>query len=279
SADGLWSWEVVRDVEAMELMLTRKIRLGIDAAGMLWRGDGENQQRGIVIWSALPHVDSVDAWGAAGIGAFLPLPLLAAFWFAVTFIARRLLLIDVTEPDWLAPLPLSPSLGDHIFLVRRDRDANELTGDDPTGNGLPFFNVSFEELDRTGDWDTALQMLDSSEAGRNVRVVDFEHRVNDGEVNQKKLRWLERLLALPDRTIIVISTVTPSYNMTTAPPPGVADPNVYFERWRALLDRFVCITAEELVLRHDEWQRRRQFRTVSQLSASEPRNWLEKETA
>jgi len=52
----------------------------------------------------------------------------------------------------------------------------------------------------------------------------------------------------------------------------------YFERWHSLLDRFVCITAEELELRHDEWQRRQQFRTVSQLTPSEPKNWLEKET-
>jgi hypothetical protein len=278
SADDLWTWK--RTDHGTTLELTRKIRLDVGAAHMLWPHDEHlNKQQTIVIKSTLPHTDSRTALMHLGAGAIIGLPLLAAFWFAVTFIARRVLLIDVTEPDWLAPLPLSPSLGDHIFLVRRDRDAQQLTGNDPTGNGLPFFDVSFEELDRTGGWDDVLQTLDSSEAGRNVRVVDFEYGINDGDINEKKLRWLERLLSLPDRTMIIVSTVTPAYLMTTAPPEGADDAAAYFNRWRALIERFVCITAEELMLRHDEWQRRRRFRTVSQLSASAPKSWLEKETA
>src|SRR5207244_11804565 len=71
---------------------------------------------------------------------------------------------------------------------------------------------------------------------------------------------------------------TPAYMRTTPPPADVADGGPYFERWRALVDRFIAITAEELLLRQDEWRRRRLFRTVSQLSASEPKTWLEKET-
>src|SRR5204863_6504690 len=99
--------------------------------------------------------------------------------------------------------------------------------------------------------------------------------------NEKKLRWLERRFELPDRTVIIISSVTPVYIMTTPAPPAsvVAGVLWYFARCHSLLDRFVCITAEELELRHDEWQRRQRFRTISQLSASEPRSWLEKETA
>ena len=42
---------------------------------------------------------------------------------------------------------------------------------------------------------------------------------------------------------------------------------------------FVTVTAEELDLRHEEWERRNALRTVSQLSAASPKTWLEKETA
>src|SRR6185295_2269993 len=69
--------------------------------------------------------------------------------------------------------------------------------------------------------------------------------------------------------------VSPAYVMTTPPPPAGAAG--YYERWRAMLDRFVIVTAEELELRDEEWSRRQAFRTVSQQIV--PKTWLEKETA
>src|SRR5438046_4392294 len=118
----------------------------------------------------------------------ISLPLLAIFWYAAGFVAKRVLLIDIHEPDWLARKPISPSLGEHIFLARRDRDVNALT------KGLAFVDVSFASLDQCDNWLPVLETLDSSEAGRNVRIVDFEYGVNDGAINEKKLQWLERLL-------------------------------------------------------------------------------------
>lgn len=41
----------------------------------------------------------------------------------------------------------------------------------------------------------------------------------------------------------------------------------------------MIVTAEELELRHQEWKRRKEFRTLSQLTAGAPKSWLEKETA
>jgi len=121
---------------------------------------------------------------------------------------------------------------------------------------------------------TALTTLDSNAAGRNVRVIDFEHGINDSALNEKKLHWLERLLALADRTVIVVSNVSPAYVMTT-PAPADTEAPAYVERWRALLHHFVIVTAEELDLRHEEWKRRNE--AVSQITP--PKNWLEKETA
>jgi hypothetical protein len=277
SADRLWRWSLNGDV----LTLVRKIRFDRDVADILWP-DKTNERKEIIITSVVPHSHSITAtWKRLAAGVGIGLPLLAILWFATTFIARRIFLIDVTEPDWLVPIPLSPSLGEHIFLVRRDRDLRSLTENDPMQLAQLYIDVSFEDLDLTDGWLSVLEALDSSEPGRNVRIVDFEYRINDGAINEKKLSWFERLLTLPDRTVIIVSNVTPAYVMTTMPPPGLpagaAGVLWYYERWRALLDRFVCITAEELELRHEERVRRQKFRTISQLK--EPTTWLEKETA
>ena len=199
--------------------------------------------------------------------------LLTVFWAASDFIARRVLLIDVDEPKWLARLPLSPTLGDHIFLVRRERNIDELTGPNPMGEGLEFIDVSFAKLEAWNDWSAMLERLDSSEAGRNVRILDFEYGINDGAINEKKLQWLERLLVLPDRTVIVVSAVSAAYIKTTPPPPQVLRAAVlwYYDRWRAMLQRFVWVTAEELQLRNDALQR--------PANESKPQTWLERETA
>ncbi|MEK6374703.1 MAG: cache domain-containing protein [Acidobacteriota bacterium] len=277
ATDALWHWCLQEKL----ITLVRKVRFDVDVSQKLWPSRDTPADQKIVISSLrTPAEKDDDRGGPSALAAMLlgGLGLLVVFWYAAGFIASRVLLMDVTEPHWMARLPLSPTLGDHIFLVRRDKDAATLTGDDPMGKGLPFLDVSFEELARIDSWDTALERLDSSAAGRNVRLVDFEYGINHGAINLKKLRWLERLLSLPDRTVIVISTVSPAFVMT-APPPEADAPPDYLDRWRRLLDRFVTVTAEELELRHQEWKRRQEFRTLSQLTAGRPKSWLEKETA
>jgi hypothetical protein len=281
SDDGLWRWWVgkARNAEGDQdrlIKLVRKVHFDTDVASFFWPVGVLTEE--IVIESSLPRASfgrSSADWLHALLIGLLALPILALFRFAADFIAKRILLIDVREPDWLARKPLSPTLGEHIFLVRRDRDIDSLT------KGLAFVDVSFAALDAAGNWSAALETLDSTEAGRNVRVIDFEYGINDGSVNEKKLRWLERLLMLSDRTVIVASAVSPSYMPTTPPPPAMPpeETAAYFERWTTLMQCFVTVTAEELDLRHEEWERRNALRTVSMYSAAEPKSWLEKETA
>jgi hypothetical protein len=66
--------------------------------------------------------------------------------------------------------------------------------------------------------------------------------------------------------------------MATAAP-VVADSAAYFGRWRAVFDRFVCIAAEELIRRKEEWRKRRWLQTVSELAPLEPKSWQERETS
>lgn len=279
SADNLWSWQA----DDGYLTLLRKVRFDVDVADMVWAnsltGKPAPKEELIVIESAVPHVAHLTAWVYLAAGILIAGLLLAAFCFVSTFMAKRVLLIDVTEPDWLVPLPFTPTLGDQIFLVREGHDPTDLTDNDPKGNSLPFFDVSFKDLLDPDRGDQILEAVDSSEPGRNVRIIDFESGIDDAASNEKKLHWLERLLALGNRTVVIVSTVTPAYMMTTTPPPSAPGALSYFDRWRAVLDRFVCISAEELLRRNQEWDRRQVLRTTSQLSLSEPKSWEEKETA
>jgi hypothetical protein len=285
SADNLWHWcthDKAHDSEDQQplIKLVRKVQFDTDVSIFFWlnEDDLKHISQKIVIESSLPKASlwrSSENWAHVLAIVLIGLPILALFWYAADFVAKRILLIDVREPDWLARKPLSPTLGEHIFLVRRDRDVDSLT------KGLAFVDVSFAALDAAGNWSEALETLDSTEAGRNVRVIDFEYGINDGAINEKKLHWLERLLMLSDRTLIVASAVSTSYMPTTPPPPAMPaeETAAYFTRWTTLLQCFVTVTAEELDLRHEEWERRNALRTVSMLSAAEPKTWLEKETA
>jgi len=280
ATDKLWQW--CRWVppsggewsEERPIKLVRKVHFDTDVASFFWTGEELKRitQR-IVILSLVPRASFLGSdWRRLLLIITLALPLLALFWYAADFVAKRVLLIDVQEPDWLARKPLSPTLGEHIFLVRRDRDLASLT------KGLAFVDVSFASLDSNDNWSAVLEILDSTEAGRNVRVIDFEYGINDGAINAKKLDWLERLLMLSDRTVIVSSAVSPSYIPTTPPPAG-DDPAAYFGRWTTLLQCFVTVTAEELDLRHEEWERRNALRTVSVATLAEPKTWLQRETS
>jgi hypothetical protein len=262
SADCLWRWHSSNE----EMKLIRKVRFEPNVSSKLWPNFFTEDQTIEITTPRAPMFTSHDIDLPPAI--LCSLGILAVFWYATSFIAKRVLLIDVSEPDWMARLPLSPTLGDHIFLVRRDRDAKSITGNDP----MPFADVSFEEIAQTGAWNAALAKLDSSGPGKNIRILDFEHGVHDENVSAEKLRWLERLMSLPDRTVVIVSAYTPAFLFTIAP----ADT---LERWHKLLDRFVIVTAEELELRHQEWQRRKDYRTRSRLAPSEPKNWLQKETA
>jgi hypothetical protein len=289
SADDLWHWRV----DGRLIKLVRKIQFDVDVDDVVWaKLKPEGSTETLVIESHLPQASfwmssvgfardaggnksQAPLWLHFGTMLLIAVPLLVIFWYAVDFVSKRVLLIDIHEPDWLARKPLSPTLGEHIFLVRRDRDMETLT------KGLAFVDVSFEMLDQYDNWTPALETLDSSESSRNVRIVDFEYGINDGVINEKKLQWLERLLLLTDRTVITVSAVSPSYLMTTSPPPAMPaeETAAYFEQWRTLFKCFVTVTAEELDLRHEEWERRKEFHNASQLHAAGPKSWLEKETA
>lgn len=253
AADELWFWCLADRF----VKLVRKIRFDPDVAAKLWGGTPRAQQQ-IVMLSEVPQ--GAADWQHHLLMILLAIPLLAIFWLATDFIASRVLLIDLDAPRWMSRLPLTPTLGDHIFLVRRDRDADALTA------GKSFHDVSFAALDEAEGWDDELVALDSSLSGRNVRITDFEYGIRDAAINDRKLAWLELLMALPDRNVVIVSAVSPAYVLAVA---------ANADRWRALLDRFVCVTAEDLELRDKEWKRQQE---AAAEEVAEPVTWLSHET-
>src|SRR5262249_7172538 len=66
----------------------------------------------------------------------------------------------------------------------------------------------------------------------------------------------------------------------TTPPPATAMRAAvlwYYDRWRALLDRFVTVTADDLQVRYDECKRQDATRSTLRLQMRPP-TWLEHET-
>jgi hypothetical protein len=264
SEDRLWSWS---SGEKGALRLERLIRLKPLNVTKLYDGPPRPERQSLILTSAVPLIRDTHPQGIAHLAWLVTLSLLVfgVFWMAADFIARRLLLIDLAEPLWLAQAPLSPTLGDHIFLVRRNQSADELTG---TGSGMRFYDVSLEELEKRKSSTSTLASIDRSAAGRNVRITDFEYGIDDGEKNREKLEWLERLMALPNRTVVVVSAVSRGYVYTApltapaapappapdpaapAPPPAPApEPATSLRaRWELLLASFVWVTQEQLEL-------------------------------
>jgi hypothetical protein len=265
SQDDLWMW----CVEAGNLKLDRVIRLKPLNARKLY-ADALTPQQNLILASAVPLVRDAHRQGIAHVLVLIVLSgiVFCVFWAAADFIAERLLIIDLIEPLWLADVPLSPTLGDHIFLVRRKQTIDRLTG---AGTQQRFYDVSFRGMFQKETSDGTLMAIDRSAAGRNVRISDFEYGINDGAINWQKLEWLERLLTLSNRTVIIVSSVSPAYVFSAplsppAPPPPAAPapaeavvpdqalpppppPPSPRARWETLLSSFVWVTQEQLELR------------------------------
>ncbi len=154
--------------------------------------------------------------------------------FLVRFVARRIFLIDLLEPLWRDERDTGPAtLGRNLFLVGRDRNWKE----EVKRNLFSWFHLKDLEDPEKG-WPACRAAL--LESDRVILVEGFEHRLRDPEFNLKKLLFLEELAAMPDRTVVVISTISPARLFSREireEGPGTSSPPLV-ERWRNLLSMF-----------------------------------------
>ena len=176
--------------------------------------------------------------------------IIAILVMIVRFFAVKLFLIDLREPLWLSPPPpLKPTLGDHVFLIRSMKSVKELTCSLVTpetarsDGARQFIDVVFSDLDNSKDpaaWEEKLLEIDRAREGQNVLIVDFEYRATDARISIRKLTFMERLIALPNRTVIIASTISPPAFFALL---SNADMK---KRWTAVLAAFVSATEAQL---------------------------------
>lgn len=259
---ALWRWHWWKDF----LMLEKTIHLP--------SSDGQKQAAGANIYGDNPpphfvHVKarvplsfaaalrSNSAWTSLRMLWFVLLLLAIAAVIAilvviVRFFAVKLFLIDLREPLWLSPPPpLKPTLGDHVFLVRSTMSVDELTRSpamtETATSDSPgqFVEVAFSDLDQSTSpaaWEEKLLAIDRAREGQNVRIVDFEYGATDARISIRKLTFLERLVALPNRTVIIASTISPPAFLALL---SNADLK---KRWTAVLAAFVIVTEAQFEL-------------------------------
>ena len=138
-----------------------------------------------------------------------------AFWllilWMVRFIARSIFLLDLQAPRWLfSRSKLKPTLGDRIFLTRGSKNAGAFI------DVARFSTFRFSALKKDDDLATELIALDAGV--RDVLCVELNTTPIDGEAVMRELVFLERLMDLPNRTVIIDSTVSPLLIQTMASP-------------------------------------------------------------
>ncbi len=152
----------------------------------------------------------------------------------ILFISKRIFLIDLVEPLCFEKNDESPAtIGRNLFLVGRSRRWQE--------DDSKFFRLRIVDLeDSEKGWPARRSELLAS---KDVILVDgFEHRLRDVEFNLKKLALLEELVGLQERTVVVISAVSPAllFSREKADKTVTADsiPLSVERRWRNLLSLF-----------------------------------------
>lgn len=167
----------------------------------------------------------------------------------VRFIARRVFLIDLETPLWLSNLPINGPVGANIFLWRNSPLAKVV-------NAASFHVIHLAAIERRRtlasklfghqslSWSDALRGVDAAPLNSDVLIVDFEERLDDAAFNSGRLKFLETLVRMPGREVVVVSTLSASYILTAA-----AIKEDERERWEKLLYSFVWIPESQLTLK------------------------------
>lgn len=194
--------------------------------------------------SILPSLSlGLTDWTGLGVGLVL---LGAVAMLIIWFIARNLLLLNLSIPAWLERAPgrlqMAGAPGANLIYVSQ---ARERLHSSERSDAVVIDLFDRQEKLEAG---SALDGLDL--AGKGVVVIDrFEHRLKDAAFNEAKRRLLEDLLQDAGRRVIVLSTRDPYLCLVTGAlgsigaPPGEAKEQR--QKWEALLSRFEILDLDE----------------------------------
>lgn len=189
----------------------------------------------IVQASSFSNRSGTSALAGAVASLCLLLLFLSAIFRLVLFISQRLFLVDIREPLWtVAGDTLAPIAGRNLFLVRK----SPISRVEADAMGLTYLHLG--EIEQAGDPGGeafAMRCREAVDSGSGVLVTGFEHRISDPAFNARKLALLESLMELRERSIIVLSQVSPARLFSYEP---AGSPGIY-DRWRTILCSFTLV--------------------------------------
>lgn len=212
---------------------------------LVLHGAPNSQGNSLHLESVLPSLGlgltDWKGWTGLGVGFVL---LGTAATLIIWFIARNLLLLNLSIPAWLERAPnrlqLAGAPGANLIYVSRNRGQLQIS----ERSDAVVINLSDQE---TLEAEIALDDLDI--AGKAVVVIDrFEHRLKDAAFNEAKRRLLEDLLQDAGRRVIILSTRDPYFCLVTGALNGIGSPQEVKEqrqKWEVLLGRFEILDLDE----------------------------------
>jgi hypothetical protein len=148
------------------------------------------------------------------------------------------------EVDWRD----SKELASHFLVIGRAKSGKTAWLDSIRGlakSDRLDFRVNLKQI-------TMHDALEASSSGSSVIVLDhFDFNLKDRECNLAKLEFLEKLLYVGHRKVVVVSTVEPLYFLSEGPPEWLSDgkdPELVhrlLDRWALVLSRLRVVRAPE----------------------------------
>jgi hypothetical protein len=168
----------------------------------------------------------------------------AVVFLIVRFGLRRVFVVDLTMPLWSGPSGEVPSMsGPSLFLLSKNDAANFLQ---PSS----YLHIDLREVRADGELQTRWFEEQFNEVAqlppeRNVLISHFDDRMNDQAFNDRKLAFVERLLHVLHRTVMIVSAIPPNvFFGTGSSPAGPGSSSVSADsgpRWSKLLAEFSLI--------------------------------------
>ncbi len=162
----------------------------------------------------------------------------------VRFGLRRIFVLDLTLPLWSGrPGEVPVMSGPNLFLLSKSDTTNFLQ---PSS----YFEVDLRKVEGTEDFQAAwfdelLEKVAQLPSEQSILVSHFDDRMHDQAFNDRKLAFIERLLNVLHRTVMVVSAVPPNVFLgsgisTSSAAPASASPDSG-PRWSSLLAEFSLI--------------------------------------
>jgi hypothetical protein len=233
--DKEWNWTATQ--RGIELSLARLVH--------------GNEQ--LVLESDTPRLWQVIIDGDQSLTAWLVIlgtMLLATLaWAVVRFIETHICLINVQQPVW-SRVRLAVSSGDNLFVVCDPQDRQTLA----EGTHELRLQSIASSASPDQEWVRKLMEIDQLEPGRPVLLADFDERLEDPDLAGQKLSWIEELTHDQTRSIIVLSSASPTmldHTLRIRLRNGATNDARLLERWRSVLASFVVVNwrADKVAMR------------------------------